>query len=130
MQNLVFFFQGVDNFKAKVDIEVSKASIKAIKAIESVGGSVTTAYYNPVSLRAHLCPEKYEDNLLNVPRRALPKKKMIKYYLNPENRGYLLTPDGQKRLKVLLKLYISLQKIMKRLFSSILLLNSTQEIVL
>ena len=33
-----------------------------------------------------------------IPRRALPSKHNMIYYLNPENRGYLLTEAGQKRL--------------------------------
>lgn len=74
--------------------------------MESAGGTVTTSYYNPVALRAHLFPEKYEQDPLRVfPRRALPKKKTMKYYLNPENRGYLLTDAGEERLKVYIIVY-------------------------
>ena len=93
-----FFFQGAEFFRSRVDIEVSKASWNAIKTVEAAGGRVTTAYYNELSLRALLKPQKYEETL--VPRRALPKKRLMKYYLNPENRGYLLTEEGKARLKV------------------------------
>lgn len=39
-------FQGVDNFKAKVNIEVQWASEPVIAAIEKNGGTITTAYYD------------------------------------------------------------------------------------
>ena len=85
-------------FKAKVNIEVSKASKTAIEVIERNGGTITTAYYNKLGLRVLLKPEKFEDR--EKPRRALPDKKLMKYYLNPENRGYLLSEEGKERLKV------------------------------
>ena len=76
--------QGADWFKAKVDIEVSKASQKAIDAIEQQGGRIITAHYNKLGLRLLLKPWKFEDRL--QPRRALPDKKLMAYYLNPKNR--------------------------------------------
>ena len=45
-----------------------------------------------------LKPEKF-DSQLPKPRRALPDKKTMAYYLNPANRGYLLTEAGKQRLK-------------------------------
>ena len=45
-----------------------------------------------------LKPEKF-DSHLPKPRRALPDKKTMAYYLNPANRGYLLTEAGKKRLE-------------------------------
>lgn len=88
---------GAEWFGAKVNIEVSKASRAAIDAIEQQGGSVTTAYYNRLGLRVLLKPEKFEERPL--PRRALPKRKTMAYYLDPDNRGYLLSPEGKERLK-------------------------------
>jgi len=63
---------------------VSKASQSAIKAVERQGGTIVTAHYNRLGLRVLLKPEKFEGRQL--PRRALPKKKLMAYYLNPENR--------------------------------------------
>ena len=78
---------------------MSKASQKAIDIVEANGGEISTSYYNKVGLRAHLKPEKYDD-CVGLPHRALPKKKLMAYYLNPENRGYLLKEKGKERLKV------------------------------
>lgn len=76
--------QGSDWFKAKVDIEVSKASEKAINAIEKAGGRLVTSHYNRLGLRVLLKPWKFDENRL--PRRALPNKKLMPYYLDPNNR--------------------------------------------
>lgn len=64
--------------------------------MERQGGRVVTAYYNELGLRVLLRPEKYDERL--KPRRALPSKKDMPYYLSEKNRGYLLTESGQKRL--------------------------------
>ena len=76
--------QGSEWFEAKVDLEVSQASQKAIAAIERFGGKIITAHYNQLGLRLLLKPWKFEDRL--KPRRALPNKKLMAYYLNPGNR--------------------------------------------
>ena len=70
--------------RSKLDIEVSRASRKAIEAVEAAGGSITTVYYNKLGLRVLLKPEKFHECFM--PRRALPKKADMAYYLNPENR--------------------------------------------
>lgn len=70
-----------------MDIEVSRASEAAIDAIEQQGGRIITTYYNRLGLRLLLKPWKFEDRL--QPRRALPNKKMMAYYLNPKNRYVL-----------------------------------------
>lgn len=43
-----------------------------------------------------LKPEKYNEKI--KPRRSLPSKMDMPYYLSEKNRGYLLTESGQKRL--------------------------------
>lgn len=43
-------FQGADNFAAKINIEVQRASEGAIAAIERNGGVITTSFYDPISL--------------------------------------------------------------------------------
>ena len=72
---------------APLKIEVSRASKSAIELVESVGGSVTTCYYNRLGLRVLLKPEKFEGRY--VPRRAGPRGKAKGYYTSDENRGYL-----------------------------------------
>ena len=85
LKNLIFTAtQGAEWFKAKVDIEVTQASQKAIEAIEKAGGTFTAAYYNRLGLRVLLKPEKFEDRPL--PRRALPNNKLMAYYLDPKNK--------------------------------------------
>ena len=76
--------KGSEWFESKVNIEVSQASRKAIETIEKVGGQITTAHYNALGLRVLLKPWRFDDRL--KPRRALPNKKLMAYYLNPENR--------------------------------------------
>lgn len=89
---------GADWFSHKVNIEVSKASKSAITAVEGRGGSIVTAHYNQLGLRVLLKPEAFAGRPL--PRRALPNKKLMPYYLNPENRGYLaVTEAGKQRMK-------------------------------
>lgn len=89
---------GNDWFRSKVLIEVSKASSEAIKSVEKHGGSIVTAHYNRLGLQVLLKPWKFAGRPL--PRRALPKKKLMAYYLNPENRGYLaVTEEGKARMK-------------------------------
>ena len=66
-------------------IEVSRASEKAIKRIEEVGGTVTTTYHARLALRGLLKPHKF-DVLPKAPR---PKPKQMKYYVDDSKRGYL-----------------------------------------
>lgn len=51
--------EGLDNFKAKINIEVQYASEQVIAAIERNGGVITTAYYDPASLLALRDPMKF-----------------------------------------------------------------------
>lgn len=41
---------GAENFTAKIDITVSRASKVAIEAIEKAGGKVTTRYFNKLGM--------------------------------------------------------------------------------
>jgi len=75
-------------------IEVTRASGSAIALVESIGGSVTSAYYNRLGLRVLLKPHKFEGKY--VPRRAGPRGKKALYYSKMENRGYL-APEMQLR---------------------------------
>ena len=86
---------GGEWFTSKIKIEVTRASRAAIKRVEAAGGEITTVYHNKLNMRAHLKPHLFHI----LPRSALPKKKDMKYYLDPRNRGYLLTEAGKERLR-------------------------------
>ncbi|KAG0273789.1 YmL10 [Linnemannia exigua] len=78
---------GKADFKTPINIEVSRASKSAIKAIEACGGKITSVYYNKLGLRVLTKPEKFEE----LPRFARPmKKKDIAFYSDEANRGYLV----------------------------------------
>jgi len=99
--------------RTPVNIIVSRASAAAIAAIESAGGTVTTRYYSPtsvrgvmrgdmhpiVSLQSASSPEQLAEVLRQYPKR-LPdpaSRKDIEYYRDPAHRGYLnhLLQEGQ-----------------------------------
>ncbi|CAG8541669.1 13434_t:CDS:2 [Acaulospora morrowiae] len=78
--------EGAQHFTTPVTIEVARASRSAIKAIEKVGGDVTCRYFNRLSLRATLMPEKF----WKIPKFADPvKAKDKEWYSNTKNSGYL-----------------------------------------
>ncbi|KAJ1660155.1 YmL10 [Dispira simplex] len=82
--------QGYEHFDTKVQIEVSKASPGAIASIERAGGRVTCVYYNRLGLRALLYPHKF----IELPKFAKPTNgKILAWYSDPQNRGYLVPPD-------------------------------------
>jgi large subunit ribosomal protein L15 len=81
--------QGADEFRHKVDIEVSQASQAAIACVEAQGGSLRSVFFGDVALRHHLHPEKTEKRGHLVPKNPRPPLKKIDYYLSWKNRGYL-----------------------------------------
>jgi large subunit ribosomal protein L15 len=54
-----------------ITIEVSRASQKAIEAIEKAGGKIVTRYYNELGLRSVVHPEKFAQ----TPKLAAPLRK-------------------------------------------------------
>ncbi|KAI8376481.1 ribosomal protein L18e/L15P [Radiomyces spectabilis] len=83
---------GAEEFDIPITIEVSRASQKAIEAIEKAGGKITTRYYNSLGLRAITQPEKF----IEIPKFAAPlRKEDIKYYTDFKNRGYLAEQPQQ-----------------------------------
>jgi large subunit ribosomal protein L15 len=76
-----------------LDLEVSRASEKAVEMIEDVGGKVDTLYLNRLGFRAYLKPEKFKPELM--PRRASIPYRMQRHYPF-ETHGHLYT---QYRLK-------------------------------
>nr|CAG4650405.1 EOG090X0BG9 [Sida crystallina] len=85
--------EGLDNFSAKVNIEIQWAPEQCIAAIERNGGVITTAFYDPMSLWAMVDPIKFFQKGVPIPKRQLPPPDAIEYYTNAKNRGYLADPD-------------------------------------
>ena len=79
-------------FTSKIHVEVSFASKDVIENIKRVGGTVTCAHFNKLSLRALIKPFKFDV----IPRRARPNPKNMKYYLDETKAGYL-SPEVQVR---------------------------------
>ncbi|KAK6512136.1 YmL10 [Arthrobotrys musiformis] len=76
----------VEEFTAKVEIEVNKASRQAIEKIESLGGKVTTKFYTREGIRFITRPHLFPDGH----RLAGPTSRAdIEYYRDPAHRGYL-----------------------------------------
>uniref|UniRef100_A0A7S2V348 Large ribosomal subunit protein uL15/eL18 domain-containing protein n=1 Tax=Fibrocapsa japonica TaxID=94617 RepID=A0A7S2V348_9STRA len=92
-----------------LNIEVTRASKEAIKAVEEKGGSVVCSYFNRLGLRAHLFPHKFHPAL--VPRRAAPPPKIMPYYLDYNNRGYLSPEIQLKKIEEKRKTQVELKDI-------------------
>ena len=103
--------KGQYRLRSPIKIEVSRASDKAIAAIERAGGEITTVHYNRLALRALLKPEKFaagadgadsedeggsvsDSSKPVVPRQARPPPKLMPYYTSYDKRGYL-SPEVQ-----------------------------------
>lgn len=69
--------RGVNEFTAKVNLQVSQVSKVAKAAVEAAGGSVTTVYYNELGLRALLRPEWFAKKGRLIPRPARPPPKLV-----------------------------------------------------
>ena len=54
-----------------------------------------SVHLNRLALRALTKPEKFEEGM--VPRRARPPPKMLEYYIQHKNRGYLSKEIQLKR---------------------------------
>lgn len=88
---VVLLALGKTNYNVPLNIEVSRASQPAIEAVEKAGNTLTTVYFTKLGLRAHLHPEQFLLKTGHVPLQARPThQRDIKYYSNPEKRGYLL----------------------------------------
>ncbi|BGP01257.1 YmL10 [Rhodotorula toruloides] len=71
-------------------ITVSKASESAIKAVEKLGGTVISRYYNRLTLRALVRPDMFIKKGKKIPRNADPiTRRDLVYYSSEEKRGYL-----------------------------------------
>lgn len=86
--------RGSERLKTPLVLEVSRASVGAIDAIEAVGGDVTSVHYNKLALRALLKPHKFDI----LPKRARPPPRLLTYYRSFKNRGYLSPQVQMKKL--------------------------------
>ncbi|KAJ2851638.1 YmL10 [Coemansia brasiliensis] len=78
--------RGAEHLTTPITLEVTKASSKAIKRIEELGGQVVCVYHNKLALRALTKPEKFAV----LPKSAMPMTaKLRKLYSDPERRGFL-----------------------------------------
>ncbi|XP_077410606.1 large ribosomal subunit protein uL15m [Vanacampus margaritifer] len=96
--------EGADLFSAKVNIEVQRASEKAIAAVERNGGVVTSAFYDPISLAILIKPVPFFQRGQPIPKRMLPGEDLLPYYVDPDNRGYLANPEHVQRARLALAL--------------------------
>jgi large subunit ribosomal protein L15 len=68
---VVLLARGAELLRTPVDIQVSRASQAAIRAIEAIGGRIECVYHNKLGLRALLYPHRF----IKLPKQALPTKK-------------------------------------------------------
>lgn len=96
--------KGSEKITSPLNIIVSRASASAIAAIEAAGGSVTTRYYTPFSMRriiqGETDPIHSLQSRINIEGQAEPNvypkrlpdptsRKDIEYYRDLAHRGYL-----------------------------------------
>jgi large subunit ribosomal protein L15 len=86
---------GASELSHALNIEVSRASKVAVAAVEAAGGSVTCVHYNRVGLRSLLKPEAF----VVLPKLARPPPRLMPYYLDFANRGYL-SPEIQLKRQI------------------------------
>lgn len=82
---------GRESYNVPLNIEASKASIAAIKAIENLNCSYKSVYFTSLALRAHVNPDLFylKKGYLPLPARPTHRRD-IEYYSNSRKRGYLL----------------------------------------
>lgn len=85
--------EGMDHFKAKINIEVQWASEQTIAAVERAGGRITCGYLDLHSVIALSNPLKFFQTGAPIPRRLSPPTALLQFYSDPASRGYLANPD-------------------------------------
>lgn len=89
---------GSVHLRTPVHLTLSRASRSAIDAVERAGGSIVCRYYNALSLRALVKPQKWLMKAKPLPRFADPvSKRDLLWYSSLNNRGYLAIRDLQER---------------------------------
>lgn len=89
---------GAQHLRMPLHFIVSRASKRAIQAVEAAGGSIVCRYYTRTSLRALVRPHKWLGANLPLPTFADPvSKRDLLWYSSINNRGYLALRDYQER---------------------------------
>ncbi|GAV02359.1 hypothetical protein RvY_12935 [Ramazzottius varieornatus] len=91
---------GLQIFKAKVNIEVQWTTEAVIAAVERNGGTITCAYFDPYSLAAMTDVKRFFEKGIPIPRRTLPPENCLEFYSDPKSRGYLADPAEVSRARV------------------------------
>lgn len=94
--------EGMDNFTAKVNIEVQWADEQSIAAVERAGGRITCSYYDLHSVIALADPAKFFKSGAPIPRRLTPPANLMEFYVTAKNRGYLADPKEVAEERLLL----------------------------
>eukprot|EP00090_Calanus_glacialis_P045923 TRINITY_DN8780_c0_g1_i1.p1 TRINITY_DN8780_c0_g1~~TRINITY_DN8780_c0_g1_i1.p1 ORF type:complete len:296 (+),score=97.58 TRINITY_DN8780_c0_g1_i1:39-926(+) len=94
--------EGMDNFTAKVNIEVQWADEQSIAAVERAGGRLTCSYYDLHSVIALADPAKFFKSGSPIPRRLTPPANLMEFYVTAKNRGYLADPTEVAEERLLL----------------------------
>jgi large subunit ribosomal protein L15 len=104
--------EGMDNFKAKINIEVQWTDEQSIAAVERNGGRILTSYYDLNSVIALSNPLKFFETGAPIPRRLTPPANIMEFYVSASNRGYLADPTEviQQRLALAQKYGYELQE--------------------
>jgi large subunit ribosomal protein L15 len=80
--------EGIDIFKAKVNLEVQWIMSEAvIAAIEKAGGIVRTKYYDQQCVQAMIDPVAHFELGKPVPKNGTPPLQYLEYYTLAKNRG-------------------------------------------
>ena len=77
---------------AKINLEVQHASEQAIAAVERNGGTIVTKYYDMPCVEAMSNPKEFFLKGIPIPVNKVPNNSLMKYYIDPKNRGYLADP--------------------------------------
>ncbi|QQP36223.1 39S ribosomal protein L15_ mitochondrial, partial [Caligus rogercresseyi] len=93
---------GVENFDAQINIEVQVASEEVIAAVERLGGTITTAYFDILSVKALVDPKAFFESGQPIPRRLVPPADSIADYKDPKKRGYLADPQEVAKERLIL----------------------------
>lgn len=81
---------GAEHFKAKIELETTRISAKALKKIEENGGSVRTIFFSKKAILALKKLKKGEYNPEELMKKmSLPPPKLFRYYMREDMRGYL-----------------------------------------
>lgn len=117
--------EGINIFAAKVNLEVQWTTEAVIAAVERNGGTITTRYYDPCSLRAVINPLHFFQRSTGIPRCRLPPQDALAYYTSAANRGYLADPQDveKERLKLSQKYGYSLPDLRQDPASNMLLMK-------